>query len=573
MILLPAIDLMSGEVVRLRQGKADQKTVYSRDPAAFAKRWEEEGGDYLHIVDLDAAFTGEQRNLDAVRAITGAISIPCELGGGMRSEAAIRRAFEAGVSRIVIGTRAAESLDFVRDMAKEFGGERIAVGIDARNGLVSVKGWTEISALTALDLARRAEDAGAGTIIYTDIATDGMLAGPNFAETEKMLAALKCQLVASGGVSSAGDVERLSQMPGLYGCIIGKALYDGAVHLRDLTAFRPRKPSLRPSPASHHPMRVLFLDCISGISGDMTVGALIDLGVKPSTLEWELSKLDIGDFHMHFDRQKRQGIEGVKFGIHEGSTHTHGQDESHETCGGHEHGHEHHHHDKEEAHAHEHEHGEGCEHHHHEHAHAHEEEHDHEHSHEHEHEHEHAHAHHDHHEHAHGRSHREIRGLIEASELSPFVKKHALSIFHRIAVAEGKIHGQPAEEVTFHEVGSLDSIADIVCACVGIEALGIEKVFVSSLQDGSGTIECSHGTYPLPAPATLEILAGIPLRQIDEPHELITPTGAAIAAEFGASFGIMPALKTEKIGYGVGTRDLTARPNVLRAVLGALPTE
>ncbi|MEA2327199.1 MAG: phosphoribosylformimino-5-aminoimidazole carboxamide ribotide isomerase, partial [Thermoanaerobaculia bacterium] len=117
MLLLPAIDLMSGEVVRLRQGKADQKTVYSNDPATFAKRWEDEGGDYLHIVDLDAAFSGEQRNLDSVRAITGAIGIPCELGGGMRSEAAIARAFDAGVARVVIGTRAAESLEFVREMA------------------------------------------------------------------------------------------------------------------------------------------------------------------------------------------------------------------------------------------------------------------------------------------------------------------------------------------------------------------------------------------------------------------------------------------------------------------------
>ena len=238
MILLPAIDLMSGEVVRLRQGKADQKTVYSSDPAAFAQRWENEGGDFLHIVDLDAAFTGEQRNLDAVRAITGAISIPCELGGGMRSEAAIRAAFDAGVARVIIGTRAAESLDFVRDMAREFGGSRIAVGIDAKNGLVSVKGWTEESALSALDLARRAEDAGAGTIIYTDIATDGMMQGPNFAEMETMLAALECQLIASGGVSSAADVERLARMPGLYGCIIGKALYDGAINLRELTASR-----------------------------------------------------------------------------------------------------------------------------------------------------------------------------------------------------------------------------------------------------------------------------------------------------------------------------------------------
>lgn len=238
MILLPAIDLMSGEVVRLRQGKADQKTVYSSDPAAFARQWETEGGDYLHIVDLDAAFSGELRNLDSVAAIASAISIPCELGGGMRSEAAIRRAFAAGVARVIIGTRAAESLDFVRDMAREFGGERIAVGIDAKNGLVSVKGWTETSSLAALDLARRAEDAGAGTIIYTDIATDGMLTGPNFAETEKMLNALNCQLIASGGVSSAADVRRLGQMPGLYGCIIGKALYDGAVKLPEIADRR-----------------------------------------------------------------------------------------------------------------------------------------------------------------------------------------------------------------------------------------------------------------------------------------------------------------------------------------------
>ncbi len=237
MILLPAIDLMSGEVVRLRQGKADQKTVYSDDPAAFAKRWESEGGDFLHIVDLDAAFTGEQRNLDAVRAITGAISIPCELGGGIRSAAAVQKAIDAGVTRVIIGTRAAESLDFVREMARDFGSDRVAVGIDAKNGMVSVKGWTEESALTALDLAKRAEDAGAGTIIYTDIATDGMMQGPNFAETEKMLHALDCQLIASGGVSTAADVERLAQMRGLYGCIIGKALYDGAVNLRDLAAF------------------------------------------------------------------------------------------------------------------------------------------------------------------------------------------------------------------------------------------------------------------------------------------------------------------------------------------------
>jgi len=135
-------------------------------------------------------------------------------------------------------------------------------------------------------------------------------------------------------------------------------------------------------------------------------------------------------------------------------------------------------------------------------------------------------------------------------------------------VAEGKIHGQSPDDVEFHEVGALDSIADIVCACVGIEALGVEKIFISSLHDGRGVIECAHGTFPLPAPATMEILRGIPLGQIDEPHELITPTGAAIAAEFGESFGAMPTLTTEKIGYGVGSRDLASRPNVLRAILG-----
>lgn len=234
MILLPAIDLMDGQVVRLRQGRASEKTIYSDDPVAFAKKWEAEGGDFLHIVDLDAAFTGVPRNLGVVEKIASAISIPCELGGGMRDAAAVRRAFEAGVARVVIGTRAAERLEFVAEMAAAFGGERIAVGIDAKNGKVSVKGWTELSDLPALDLARRAEAAGAGTIIYTDIATDGMLEGPNFAELETMLGALRCQLIASGGVSSAADVRRLAGFPNLYGAIIGKALYDGKLSLREL---------------------------------------------------------------------------------------------------------------------------------------------------------------------------------------------------------------------------------------------------------------------------------------------------------------------------------------------------
>ena len=310
-------------------------------------------------------------------------------------------------------------------------------------------------------------------------------------------------------------------------------------------------------------MKILFLDCFSGISGDMTVGALVDLGVKPSALEWELSKLDLGDFHMHFERAQRHNMEGVKFGIHEGATHTHDQDEhAHGHDCGHDHGHSH----EEHPHSHspgehQHTHGEHCDHEHESHG-THE-------SHSHD---SHEHGEHDH-DHEHGRSHREIREMLEHSELSPFVKKRALAIFQRIAIAEGKIHGMPPEDVTFHEVGALDSIADIVLTCVGIEALGVEKVVVSALNDGRGTIECAHGTFPLPAPATLEILHGIPLGQIDEPHELITPTGAAIVAEFGESFGLMPRISSEKIGYGVGTRQLASRPNVLRAVLGTLVEE
>ena len=355
-------------------------------------------------------------------------------------------------------------------------------------------------------------------------------------------------------------------------------------------------------------MKALYLDCISGISGDMMVGALLDLGVKPSALEWELSKLHLGDFHMHYDRAKRKDIEGVKFDIHGGATHVeqgHAHEHSHDCGHDHEHGeegHVHHHHEHDDdpehahahkhedehsalkhthehshgepAHSHEHEHGhECCGHEHgHEHRHADEHVHSHAHTHEHSHDHDHGHAHeHDHdHEHVHGRTHREIRALIEASDLSPFVKKHALGIFHRIAEAEGKIHGMSAEEVHFHEVGAFDSIADIVLTCTGIEALGVEKVFVSNLHDGHGTVKCAHGIFPVPAPATMEILKGIPLGQIDVPHELITPTGAGIAAEFAAGFGLMPAMKIERIGYGLGTRELADRPNVLRAVLGEL---
>jgi phosphoribosylformimino-5-aminoimidazole carboxamide ribotide isomerase len=243
MLLLPAIDLMDGQAVRLRQGRAAEKTVYSDDPAAVARRWETEGGDWVHLVDLDAAFSGVAgANLEAVRAICAAVSIPCELGGGLRDEAAVRAALDAGVSRVVIGTRAAEAMEFVGELVRTFGGERIAVAIDARDGYVAVKGWTETSPRRALDLARDAAAAGVGAIIYTDIATDGMMQGPNFAALDELLVALDCPLIASGGVTTPEDVQRLASRPKLHGAIIGRALYEGTIRLAEVR-MRPDKSS------------------------------------------------------------------------------------------------------------------------------------------------------------------------------------------------------------------------------------------------------------------------------------------------------------------------------------------
>jgi phosphoribosylformimino-5-aminoimidazole carboxamide ribotide isomerase len=231
MLLLPAIDLMGGEVVRLKRGLAAEKTLYSNDPVAFAKKWQDAGADWLHLVDLDAAFNGEPRNLPHVERICAAVDVPCELGGGMRTLENVNAAFNAGVRRVILGTRACESIDFVRGTCSAFGGHRIAVGIDAKDGLVAVKGWTETTTKRAADLALSAQDAGAGTIIYTDIATDGMLVGPNYAALEELLELLDCNLIASGGVSRPEDLLKLAAMPGLYGAIIGKALYEGKITL------------------------------------------------------------------------------------------------------------------------------------------------------------------------------------------------------------------------------------------------------------------------------------------------------------------------------------------------------
>lgn len=226
MIVFPAIDLMGGHVVRLQQGRADAKTVYADDPVAVAAEWKNQGAEWLHIVDLDGAFEGTPKNFDVVSRIIQTVDISCQLGGGLRDLETMQRAFDAGVSRVVIGSRACDSVDFVKQAAQRFGSDRIAVGIDAKHGKVAIKGWTQESAWKVFDLAKAVAKAGAGTIIYTDIATDGMLRGPNIQAMKTMKEVVPVQLIASGGVSSLEDIRHLAKIPGLYGVIVGKALYD-----------------------------------------------------------------------------------------------------------------------------------------------------------------------------------------------------------------------------------------------------------------------------------------------------------------------------------------------------------
>ena len=225
MLLYPAIDLMDGHVVRLERGEAAKKTIYSTDPVAVAKQWEAAGADWIHLVDLDAAFEGKSRNLEVIKAISNAVSVPCELGGGLRDAGSIEMGLATGVRRVIIGTKAAEP-GFLATAAATFGPDRLAVGIDAKEGKVAVKGWVETMELTALDLAKLAVNTGIRTIIYTDIATDGMLQGPNLEAMREMAAAVPCDLIASGGVSCPDDVRQLATVPGIHGVIIGRALYE-----------------------------------------------------------------------------------------------------------------------------------------------------------------------------------------------------------------------------------------------------------------------------------------------------------------------------------------------------------
>ena len=229
MKLFPAIDLYTGWAVRLYKGDYNQMTVYDKDPLAVAKRFREAGAEYLHMVDLEGAKTGETPNLDIVRSVTAQSGLQVEIGGGIRSEEVIRQYLDAGVLRVILGTAAITQPGFVGEMVAKYG-EKIAVGVDVRDGLVAIRGWTEVSDQKCFDFCRKMEGLGVKTIICTDISKDGVLGGTNLELYKQLSEQLSLDIVASGGVSSLQDVTALRDM-GLYGAILGKALYTGDLDL------------------------------------------------------------------------------------------------------------------------------------------------------------------------------------------------------------------------------------------------------------------------------------------------------------------------------------------------------
>lgn len=236
MVVLPAIDLKDGKCVRLRQGRAEDVTVYGDDPAAQAKAWADAGGMELHVVDLDGAFAGSPRHAEVIREIIKSFGGPVEVGGGIRDMDSLAAVVEAGAARAIIGSAALDDPEFL-SQAVELYGERVAVGIDARDGFVQTKGWVETTSVMAVDLARAVEAIGVKTIIYTDTATDGMLGGPNLTQMAAICdAAPNCQITASGGVSSPFDIENLKALSrsNLRAAIVGKALYDGRTTLKEM---------------------------------------------------------------------------------------------------------------------------------------------------------------------------------------------------------------------------------------------------------------------------------------------------------------------------------------------------
>ncbi|WP_268565277.1 LarC family nickel insertion protein [Peribacillus frigoritolerans] len=303
-------------------------------------------------------------------------------------------------------------------------------------------------------------------------------------------------------------------------------------------------------------MRTLYFDCFSGISGDMVIGALIDAGADPVQMEEELKKLNMDEeYNLSWGKVVKNGITSTKFDV----ILTSKSDQTHEHSHSHEHEHSHGH-----SHSHEHEHRHG-------HSNSHEPEHSHGHSHSHGHEHSLGHEHnHSHVPHSHpgSRTYKQIVEAINEANFNESVANMSLAIFKKIGEAEGHIHGLPLEKVHFHEVGAVDSIIDIIGAAILIDQLGIESVQSSAIPTGSGHIHIDHGIYPVPAPATLEILKGVPIASNDIRSELATPTGAAIAAVLAGNFGSLPPMTVESIGYGAGTKTFENHPNVLRVIIG-----
>ena len=311
-------------------------------------------------------------------------------------------------------------------------------------------------------------------------------------------------------------------------------------------------------------MKILYFDCFSGISGDMTIGALLDAGGDFSYLKEELKKLSFDDeYTLEVQKVIKNGITATKFDVvlkHDNRPHTHEQhSEKGDQLNGHGHAHIHEN-EQTDYHGHGHHHHEEHSHDNHGHGHHHHEEHSH---------HHHGHSHHHHGGQAHHhRSYQDIVRMINGSDLSEKAKQMSLAIFKKIGESEGRIHGLPLEEVHFHEVGAVDSIIDIVGTAILLDQLGVDKIVSAPVPVGSGRIHIAHGIYPVPAPATLDILKGIPIEHTDVRGELTTPTGAGIVAVLAETFGTLPAMKVTDIGYGAGTKTFADRPNVLRVVIG-----
>ena len=232
MEVIPAIDLRSGRCVRLYQGDYDRETVFSQDPVEVASRWAALGAPRLHVVDLDGAKGGVSANLDVVREIASGVSTPIQMGGGIRTAKAASAALALGAQRVIVGTAAVRDPEMAPGLCAELGADRVIVSVDARDGCVAVEGWTEGSDTTAAALVRRMEDGGVRRFMYTDIARDGTLEGPNFAAIDELFAGTKARLIAAGGISSIDDLLRLEEI-GVEGAIVGRALYTGDINLEE----------------------------------------------------------------------------------------------------------------------------------------------------------------------------------------------------------------------------------------------------------------------------------------------------------------------------------------------------